>query len=90
MKIVGVPVTTRNISKLRDGMVAPWARMHHRHPPDNAIALGLDRDQAAPGSRLFETVNVAQQAREIEHERLGVLAQHRKPRHRKRLVESLK
>ena len=60
---------------------------HHRHAPDDAVALGPDREQAAPGSRLFQDVHVAQQTREIEQERLRLLAEHRQPRQRKRLVE---
>ena len=60
---------------------------HHRHPPHDAVALGPDREQAAPGGRLFQNMDVAQQPGKIEQEALRVLAEHRKPRHRKRLVE---
>ncbi len=60
---------------------------HHRYPPDNSVALGLDREQATPGSRFFKNMNVAQQSGKIEQERLGRLAEHRQPRHRKRVVE---
>ena len=31
---------------------------HHRHPPDDAVALGLDREQAAPGGRLFQNATL--------------------------------
>ena len=59
----------------------------HRHPPDNTAAFGLDREQAAPGGRLFQHLDVAQQAGKIQHERLRFLAQHGEARHRQRLVE---
>ena len=63
-------------------------RLHdHRHPPHDAVALGLDREQAAPGGGVLQHRHVAQQAGEIEHEALRLLAQHRKPGDRQRLVE---
>ena len=37
----------------------------HRHAPDDAVTLGLDGEQAAPGRRLLQHRHVAQQAREI-------------------------
>ena len=63
-------------------------RLHdHRHAPDDAVALGPDREQAAPGGGMLQHRHVAQQAREIEHEALRLLAQHREPGDRQRLVE---
>ena len=63
-------------------------RLHdHRHPPDDAVALGPDREQATPRGGMLQHRHVAQQAREIEHEALRLLAQHREPGDRQRLVE---
>ena len=63
-------------------------RQHdHRHAPHDAVAFGLDREQAAPGGGLLQHRHVAQQAREIEHEGLRLLAEHREPGDRQRLVE---
>ena len=87
IRIVPEPLATRNISKLSDGMVTPWAMHDHRHAADNAVALGLDGEQAAPGRRLLQHGHVAQQPRKLEHERLRLLAEHRKPGHWKFLVE---
>ena len=87
MKMVSVPVATRNISKLSDGMVAPCACMiigTRRTMPSRS---GLIVSRPRPRGGRFQHRRVAQQAREIEHEALRVLAQHRKPGHRKRLVE---
>ena len=63
-------------------------RLHdHRHPPHDAIAFGLDGEQPASGRCVLQHLGVAQQAGEFEHEALRLLAEHRKPGHRKRLVE---
>ena len=59
----------------------------HRHAADNAVTLGLDGEQAAPGRRLLQHGHVAQQPRELEHERLRLLAEHRKSGHWKFRVE---
>src|SRR5438067_8524843 len=48
----------------------------HRDPPDNAVALGLDREQAAPSSRFFQGMDVPQQTREIEEKTLRLLTEH--------------
>ena len=45
-------------------------RLHdHRHAPHDAVALGADAEQPAPGGGVFEDRNVSQQPREVEHER---------------------
>ena len=59
----------------------------HRHAADDAVTLGLDGEQAAPGRRLLQHGHVAQQPRELEHERLRLLAQHSKSGHWKFRVE---
>ena len=51
--------------ELSDGMVCALRLHDHRHPPHDAVAFGLDREQAAPGGRLLQHRHVAQQAREI-------------------------
>ena len=87
MKIVSVPVTTRSISKLSDGMILPCACMiigTRRTMPSRS---GSMVSRPRPAGRLFQHRHVAQQARKLEHEALRVLAQHREPGHRKRLVE---
>ena len=67
-----------------DGALGP---QQHRHPPDNAVALGLDRDQTASGRRCFQNADIAQQAGKFEQERRGILSAHRDPGHRQRAVE---
>ncbi len=59
----------------------------HGDPPDNAVALGIDREQAAAAGRLFQDRRIAQQARKLDHEALRVFTQHCQPRRRKRLVQ---
>ncbi len=59
----------------------------HRYAADDAVTFGLDGEQAAPGRRLLQHGHVAQQPREMEHERLRLLAEHRKSGHRKFRVE---
>ena len=50
-------------------------RLHdHRHSPNDAVALGLDRKQTPPGGRLLQNWRVAQQSGKLEHESLRVLA----------------
>ena len=68
IRIVPEPLATRSISKLSDGMVRPCASMIIGTAPDDAVALGPDREQAAPGRGLLQHRHVAQQPRKIEHE----------------------
>ncbi|KTW14547.1 hypothetical protein SA9_12390 [Staphylococcus warneri] len=60
---------------------------HHRHPPDDAVALRPDREQAPPGGGLLEHRHVAQQSGKLEHELLRLLAEHCKPGDRQLFVE---
>src|SRR5258707_12481057 len=60
---------------------------YHRHPPDNAVTLGLDAEKAAPGGRLLQNRNVAEQSGKIDQETLWLLAEHRDTCRRKRFVE---
>ncbi|MGY4457312.1 hypothetical protein ACVWYI_001272 [Bradyrhizobium sp. LB13.1] len=45
----------------------------HRHAPDQAVALGPDREEAAAGCDLLDDGHVAQEAREFEQEAFGAL-----------------
>ena len=87
IRIVPEPVATRSISKLSEGMVWPCASMiigTRRTMPSRS---GLIVNRPRPAAACSSTLDVAQQAREFEHEALRLLAQHRQSRHRKRLVE---
>ena len=59
----------------------------HRHPSDDSVTLALDREQPAPGSRLFEKRHVAQQPGKLDHETLRLLAKRGYAGHRERFVE---
>ncbi len=48
---------------------------HHRHAPHDAVALGANAEQAAPGGGFFQHRDVSQQTREIEQERLRIAAE---------------
>ena len=41
---------------------------HHRHAPHDAVTLGANAEQAAPGGGVFENRNVPQQPREAVHD----------------------
>ena len=63
-------------------------RIHdHRHAPHDAVALGYDGEQATPGSRLFQHLDVTQQPRELENKRVRIFAEHGKSGNRQFLVE---
>jgi len=66
-------------------MVTPW-RHDHRHAPDDAVASGPDREQAAAGGGLLEHGR-AQQAANVEHERAAAPAEHRKSGDRQLFVQ---
>ncbi len=68
-------------------MIVALGLHDHRHPPNNAVALGFDREQATPAGCLFQNRRCCAAGPEIEHETLRVFAQLRQPRHRQRLVE---
>ena len=60
-----MPVATRKISKLSEGMVVPWARMiigTRRTMPSRS---GLIVNRPRPAAAFSSTRHVAQQAREI-------------------------
>ena len=64
IRMVPEPVATRKHLECqrRHGLAL---RLHdHRHAPHDAVALGLDREQAAPGGGMLQHRHVAQQARE--------------------------
>ena len=46
-------------------------KQYHRHPADDAVTLGHDRQQAAARGDLFENRNVAEQTVEFEEARFG-------------------
>ena len=75
--MVLLPVATRSISNDSEGMILPCAMHDHRHAPDDAVALGLDSEQPAPGGGVFEDRNILQQPGEAEHEGLRIAAQRR-------------
>ena len=52
----------------------PLGQHDHRDPADDAVALRLDGEQAAPGGRVLDHGDVAQQPREVPHEPLCILA----------------
>ena len=62
---------------------------HHRHPADDAVALGHNRHQTAAGRDLFESRDVAQQTGKLEEARFGprFIAKRRKPRKGKVIVD---
>ena len=66
--------------------MVPWASMIIG-TRRNAIAFGIDGEQAVAAGCLFQHLRVAQQPRKFEHEFLRVSAEHREPGHRERVVE---
>ena len=58
-------------------MMLPCACIDHRHAPDDAVALGANAEQAAPGRGVFEDRHVPQQTRETVAVGLRIAAQRR-------------
>ena len=88
IRMVGVPVTTRRISRLSEGMMLPCASMiigTRRMMPSRSVLI-VNRPR--PAAAFSSDRNVAQQAGEFEQEVFGgLLAERRDSGQRKRLVE---
>ena len=77
--MVGVPVTTRNISKLSDGIIAPCASSiigTRRTIPSRSVLIVSRPRPAAASSSGFTLRN---RPGKLEHEGLRVFAQHGEP-----------
>ncbi len=87
IRIVPEPVATRSISNVSDGMVWPCACMiigTRRTMPSRS---GLIVNRPRPAAACSSTGTLRSRPGKFEHEALRLLAQHREPGHRQRLVE---
>ena len=85
--IVGVTVATRNISKLKDGMMVPWARISigtRRIMPSRSVLI-VNRPR--PAAACFQNADITQQAGNSNMKGMGSSPQHSDAGHRKRAVE---